>query len=59
MANTSAKKKGAPVFRCARCNRRLKDGRWIFSTFTHKRYCYPGDRRGCDKPSNRRGRVKR
>ncbi len=48
-----------PAYRCARCNRRLKDGRWIFSTFTRRRYCLPGDKRGCDKPSNHRGRVKR
>ncbi len=32
---------------CARCGRKLKDGRWIFSTFTHNRYCYAGE--GCQK----------
>ncbi len=54
-----AKKAGAAVYDCARCNRRLKDGRWIYSTFTRKPYCYPGDRGGCDTAKNRRGRVKR
>lgn len=32
---------------CARCRRRLRDGRWIYSRFTHLRYCYPGE--GCAK----------
>jgi hypothetical protein len=32
---------------CVRCNRRLKKGRWIYSTFTHERYCYPGE--GCQR----------
>ena len=32
---------------CARCRRRLRDGRWIFSKHTRLRYCYPGE--GCAK----------
>lgn len=32
---------------CARCNRRLKEGHWVYSKFTRPRYCYPGE--GCQK----------
>ena len=32
---------------CAKCGRQLKEGRWVLSGHTGKRYCYPGE--GCDK----------
>lgn len=35
--------KPAKTYRCARCNRKLRDGRWIFSRFTKQRYCWPGE----------------
>ncbi len=34
---------------CARCGRRLKNGHWIFSTFTRNHYCWPGE--GCQRKS--------
>ncbi len=40
------------LHRCARCNRRLSDGRWIFSRWTTSRYCFVGD--GCQKKTSQR-----
>lgn len=40
----------APVkrdYKCAKCNRRLKVGRWVYSHATKARYCLPGQ--GCFK----------
>ena len=37
------------VYRCARCNRKLKPGRWVYSRCTRLRYCRPGDRGSCLK----------
>ncbi len=34
-------------YRCERCNRKLKAGHWIYSTFTKTRYCWPGE--GCQR----------
>jgi hypothetical protein len=31
---------------CARCGRKLKNGRYVFSTFTRLRYCYVGECKG-------------
>jgi hypothetical protein len=42
-----ATKKKAVVHRCGKCNRKLKEGRWIYSRFTGNRYCWPGE--GCEK----------
>lgn len=36
------------VYLCAKCNRRLKDGQWVFSRHTGLRYCLPGPK-GCWK----------
>ncbi len=33
--------------RCGRCNRVLRNRRWIFSSFTRIHYCYAGE--GCMK----------
>ena len=33
--------------RCGRCNRRLRQDHWVYSTHTGKRYCWPGE--GCHK----------
>ena len=34
-------------YRCASCRRRLRQDRWIFSSHTRNRYCWPGE--GCQK----------
>jgi hypothetical protein len=31
------------TFTCARCGRKLKNGRYVYSTFTRQRYCYVGE----------------
>jgi hypothetical protein len=31
------------TFNCARCGRKLKDGRYVYSRFTRLRYCYVGE----------------
>lgn len=33
--------------RCVRCNRRLKRDRFVRSTYTGNRYCWPGE--GCHR----------
>jgi hypothetical protein len=38
-------KSKARTYSCAYCGRRLKDERWIYSTFTRNRYCWPTE--GC------------
>jgi hypothetical protein len=34
------------AFNCARCGRKLKDGRWVYSRFTGHRYCFAGHCKG-------------
>lgn len=36
-----------PVIVCARCGRKLRHRRWVYSRFTGARYCPPG--KGCGK----------
>jgi hypothetical protein len=31
------------TFNCARCGRKLRDGRYVYSRFTRLRYCYVGE----------------
>jgi hypothetical protein len=38
-------------YTCARCGRKLKTGRWVYSRFTGFRYCWPGT--GCAKARRR------
>jgi hypothetical protein len=39
--------KGKRVYTCDRCGRKLKPERWIYSSHTGKRYCWPGA--GCNR----------
>jgi hypothetical protein len=50
MAQTTPTTKRPPFskHRCAACNRRLREGQWIFSRHTRQRYCLPGPK-GCNK----------
>ncbi len=41
------------VYKCARCGRRLRDGRWVYSKWTSQRYCFAGHCKG-DKRKARR-----
>jgi hypothetical protein len=41
------------TFVCARCGRKLRNGQYVFSTFTRQRYCYVGHCKG-DKRKQRR-----
>lgn len=38
-------RKARTTYRCARCGRRLRRGRWVYSRYTRARYCWPGE--GC------------
>jgi len=44
------------TYRCGMCNRRLKLNRWVYSTHTKGRYCWPGE--GCQRKKYR-GNVKK
>ena len=35
------------TFRCAICNRKLKHNRYVYSSHTGRRFCWPGE--GCAK----------
>lgn len=45
--NTTTKAKRPPLteHRCAKCGRRLRKERWVYSRHTGNRYCWPGE--GC------------
>lgn len=43
------------TIRCDICGTRLREGRYVRSSWTKKRYC--GDLDGCRKRSRRRARV--
>jgi hypothetical protein len=42
------KKRKKSRFRCAVCRRYLPQERWVYSSHTGNRFCYPGE--GCQKP---------
>jgi hypothetical protein len=41
------------VYKCDRCGRRLKDGRWVYSRFTGHRYCFAGHCKGDRRKARR------
>ena len=41
------------TYRCALCNRRLRDERWIYSRHSGNRYCFPGE---CHRRAGKKGK---
>jgi hypothetical protein len=43
-------------YRCAVCGRRLPEERWVFSTWTRNRYCWPSE--GCSISRTTKGAAR-
>lgn len=41
------------AYRCTKCNRVLRNRRWVYSKATRARFCFPGE--GCQKKKGKGG----